>query len=78
MKYRLPYHLITEKDTFDDLDIISNYTNSKLKTPFLMNRCIKFTRYVVQHGEFDNAFKQSLNEMLDTDNYKKFFFKGGL
>lgn len=78
MKFRLPYHLITEKDTFDDLDIIGENTNPKLRKNFLINRCIKFTRYVVQHAESDLAFSMRLDEMLGTKNYKKFFFRGGL
>lgn len=74
---RLPYHLILEKDTYDNLDIIGRATNPKLRKNHLINRCIRLTKLVIKYSEKDNLFKAGLNSALNNDNFKKFFFQGG-
>lgn len=78
MKFRLPYHLILEHDTIDDLQYIKNVTNPKLRTNHMINRCIKISKYIVRHAESDLDFKKKLDELLGVRTYKQFFMRGGI
>lgn len=78
MSFRLPYHLITEHDTMDVLDEINRMTNPKLRKNFLINRCIKFTKYIVREAETDPSFRVRLDKLFETPSFKKFFFRGGI
>lgn len=78
MKYQLPYFLITDRDLFEVLDEIGKLTNPKLRKNFMINRCVKFTKYVVKHSESNPEFKKHLDKMLVTNDFKRFFFRGGL
>jgi hypothetical protein len=78
MHFRLPYHLIMDCDTADILDDIRKDTNPKLRNNHLINRCIKFTNYVVRRSVYDPDFRNDLDRMLQTDDFRKFFFRGGI
>lgn len=78
VKFRLPYHLICDKDLFDVIDEIKKLTNPKLRANFMINRCVKFTKYIVLHSRTDLDFKKHLCKMLGTNDFRKFFFRGGL
>lgn len=78
LRFILPFHLILSKGTIDIVGEIKKNVNPKLKDNAVINRCIKFTNYVINHSKSNQVFKKELDRMLVTDDFKKFFFHGGL
>ena len=78
MKFRLPFHLILDKDIMETIGEIKKNTNPKLKDNCVINRCIKFTNYVINHSISDQVFKKELDKMLISPDFRRFFFQGGI
>ncbi|MCK5602645.1 hypothetical protein KAR91_12265 [Candidatus Pacearchaeota archaeon] len=78
MYFRLPFHLILDKSIMETIEEIRKNTNPKLRDNSVINRCIKFTNYVVNHSVSYPAFKKELDKMLVTDDFRQFFFQGGI
>jgi hypothetical protein len=66
-----------EKDTMEILDCIQKQTNPKLKMNFMINRCIRFTEYIIEQAEADPLFKIKLDEVFGMHSFKQFFIFGG-
>lgn len=75
---RMPYHLILENGTMEKLESIKEKTNPKLRTNHMINRCIKLVHYIVTYADANDYFSLDLSTALGTDDFKKFFFHGGV
>lgn len=78
MYFRLPFHLILDKTIMETIEEIRKNVNPKLRDNSVINRCIKFTNYVIREANSDLVFKIKLDKMLGTDDYRQFFFHGGI
>lgn len=78
MFFRLPFHLILDKTIMETIGEVRKNTNPKLRDNSVINRCIKFSNYVIKYSISNQAFKEELDKMLGTSDFRRFFFHGGI